>query len=492
MSTTASPRAEKVALRDTAFIVPVRIDSPDRLRNLDLVLTWLDRHFEGHGTLVLEHGRAAEAESTVRERGAEHVFLRSDGCFHKSHVFNLGLAIADRPYVLLYDCDVLVPPRAIESAIEMLRRDEADYVYPYNGVMLEVRCDDDAPGAILDGAFLTSTIVARGEVAEALPGGATCLNGTETEPSTGGALACKRRTLLLQGGFNPNIVSYGCEDTELETRVRKLGARIARLPGFNCFHIRHRRGPDSRYNHLHAANLAEWKKVEAMSGEEVSAYVRNGFRTLKLDANTRLEVVDDRDQYTLRVIPSPKRPLLGAAFVVMLASEPALPGTLVSTLIDEIETGYRGYEIRLVERNGYRHRAVSHRDHVVYESVRGEADYEVLKRLAKELDSPRLFVGSVFMDLHTEAFTAALYFVGVGGGPKAYELASSRALTSADTRGQRVIELIRTRLDRAARSYAFDREALVDWLDREGKPFADEPWHEILDAAHVALRGSTG
>lgn len=489
MSTTASRPGEKTALRDTAFIVPVRIDSPDRLRNLDLVLTWIDRHFEGHETLVLEHSFAAEAESTASERGAEHVFLRSDGCFHKSRVFNLGLALADRPYVLLYDCDVLVPPRAIEKAIVMLRRDEVDYVYPYNGVMLEVRCDDDAPRAILDGVFLASTIVARGEAAEALPDGATYLNGTETEPSTGGALACKRRTLLLHGGFNPNIVSYGCEDTELETRVRKLGARIARLPGFNCFHIRHRRGPDSRYNDLHSANFAEWKKVEAMSGEEVSEYVRNDFRTLKLGGNSRLEIVDTRDQYSLRVVPASTRTQAGAAFVVMLAPEPALPGALVATLIDEIEARMRGYEIRLVERDGYRHRVVSHRDFVVYESVGADSDYEVLRRLGKELDSPRVVVGSVFMDVRAETFAAALATLGAGG-TKACELSSSRALESADARGQRVIGLIRTRMDRAARTFGFDREALVDWLAREGRPLANEPWHEILDAAHVALRGS--
>jgi len=294
--------------------------------------------------------------------------------------------------------------------------------------------------------------------------------------------------LLLHGGFNPNIVSYGCEDTELETRVRKLGARVSRLPGFNCFHVRHRRGPDSRYNDLHAANRAEWKKVEAMSGEEVAEYVRNGFRALKFNASSRLEVVDERDRYSLSVTPGRPRPLVEVAFVIMLAPEPALPGALVTSLVDEIESRYRGYEIRLVERDGYRYRVVSHRDHVVYESIRGEADYEVLRRLGNEIDSPRFVVGSVFLDPRAQDFTATLATLG-GGGMKACELSSSRAPESADTRGQRVSELLRGRVDRAARCFAFDRVALLDWLDREGKPRENEPWHEILDAARVALCG---
>jgi hypothetical protein len=488
MSKLTSQPGERIALGDTAIIVPLRIDSPDRLRNLDLVLTWLDRHFTGHQILVLEHGATAEAESTARRHGAEHVFLRSEGCFHKSRVFNLGLALADRPFVLLYDCDVLVPAPAIERAVDALRRDETDYVYPYNGVMLEVRCDDSDPRSVLDAAFLSSALACRGADTDALPDGATCLNGTVTEPSTGGALACKRRTLLLHGGFNPNIVSYGCEDTELETRVRKLGARVSRLPGFNCFHLRHRRGPDSRYNDLHSANLAEWKKIEAMSGHEVAEYVRNGFRALKFDANSRLEVVDTHDRYSLTVTPARARPVAEVAFVIMLAPEPALPGALVASLIDEIEALYQGYEIRLVEQDGYRYRVVSHRDHVVYESIRGEADYAVLRRLGEELDSPRLVVGSVFLDLRAQAFAASLGTLG-SSGMKACELSSSRAPESAGTRAQRVSELLRGRLDRAARCFAFDRVALLDWLDRGGKSRGNEPWHEILDAARVALSG---
>jgi hypothetical protein len=36
-------------------VIPVRIDSPDRSRNLELVLSWLESRFTGHKTLIVEH-----------------------------------------------------------------------------------------------------------------------------------------------------------------------------------------------------------------------------------------------------------------------------------------------------------------------------------------------------------------------------------------------------------------------------------------------------
>ena len=105
---------KRVALDDVTVIVPVRIDSPDRLRNLGLVLEWLRRSFAGVETLVVEHDAQPRAEAVTAEFGAEYVFIEADGCFHKSRVFNIGIALAGRRFVLLQDCDVLLAAGAVE------------------------------------------------------------------------------------------------------------------------------------------------------------------------------------------------------------------------------------------------------------------------------------------------------------------------------------------------------------------------------------------
>ena len=466
----------RAPLRDAAFIIPVRIDTPDRLRNLELVLAWIDRSFEGAQILVLEHDDAPRAAEAAQRHRVEHSFLRANGHFHKSHVFNLGVAHVDRPFALLYDCDVLVSPRAIVEAIEKLRRGEAEYVYPYNGVMLEARCDDRDPRAILEAPFLRDGARCAEGALDDLPPGVVYLNGTLAEPSTGGVLVCPRRTLLRHGGFNPNILSYGCEDTELETRVVKLGARVVRLGGYNCFHLRHRRGPDSRYNERHAANLAEWKRVEAMSPAEVAEYVASGFR-LPADEVARAHAHD-----APAAAPRPTRSLADTAFIVIVDGGAALPPALVTRLVDEIEAAYRGYEIRLIERDGYRYRTVSHRDYLVYEPIRDEPDDAVLRRVANEVERTLLCVCSVFLDARPERLEAALDEIR-GGGPRARELATVATEAGTGSRAERVVELLRARLAGAARAFACDREALLAWLANAGTGMRWKRWDEILAAA---------
>ena len=475
------PEISRTAIGDVTVVVPVRIDSPDRLRNLDLALSWLTRWFDGQQTLVLEHDSAARATEVAARYGAEHLFIHSDGCFHKSRVFNLGVALAERPIVLLYDCDVLVPAAAVEQAVKAVRRDEADYVYPYNGVMLELRCSDTDARALLH-APAFGAAAALGDAREKPPPGATHLNGSVAAPSTGGALACKRRTLLLHGGFNPNIVSYGCEDTELETRVRKLGARVARVAGYNCFHVHHRRGPDSRYNGLHAANLAEWKKVEAMSPADTAAYVENGFRSLVLDPAHSIEVIDTPERFSLRVAPAEGRSLGDTAILVMLDADPALPVGLVASLIDAIEREYSGYEIHLVERDGYRYRPVSHRDHVIYQPVREEPDLALLERLIGEVECSHLCVCSVFVDTRVERLGEAIEKLRADSAA-AVEVPASEDAGGGDPRTARVVGVLRARAGSRARSFAISRSQLRAWLARAPASVADSRWDVLLAAA---------
>jgi hypothetical protein len=293
---------------------------------------------------------------------------------------------------------------------------------------------------------------------------------------------------LLQGGFNPNIVSYGCEDTELETRVAKLGGRVARLPRYNCFHIRHRRGPDSRYNDLHNANLAEWRKVEAMSSAALADYVQNGFRSIVLSGNSRVEVVDTPERFSVSVLPPTEKAILDTAFVVLMPTEPALPAALVTSLIDRIEASYSGYEIHLLERDAYRYRTVSHRDHVVYASVSGESDRALLERLAGELERTRLCVCSVFLDARPETLGVSLASLGAGAVGTC-ELALSDAPPDADPRQARLSGMLRSRLGGRARSFAFDRATLLECLGSRSAEWRDRSSDEILDAAHAELRG---
>jgi hypothetical protein len=447
-------------LSDFSAIIPVRIDTTDRLRNLRAVLGWFERYVHGAELLVLEHAERAQCEALAREFHAAHFFRPSQGCFHKSRVFNLGLALASRRFALLYDCDVLLDPAALARCAHLLRAGEASFVYPYDGVMLQVRPEAGGrPWELLARAW-------GGGAQDALPPGLEPLHGTPDDPSSGGALAADRRALILAGGLNENIVSYGCEDTELETRLRKLGHAPARLAGFHCFHLHHRRGPDSHYNGLHASNLAEWRKVEAMSPEQVARYVHNGMRALQLDARRPLRIHDTPQRFALELGGSQRHPLPDTAFLLAVPGDLRLPPALISDLLDRLEAAYEAYDFHLVELGAGRHRPLSHREQVVFAAWPDVPRSRWLARALAETDRELLVVCTPFLSAAPEELLPVLQRLGAGepGVIPLSEVAAPGGL------GERVRTALRARLPGPPRPLAARRSELERWQAQAAGP----------------------
>jgi hypothetical protein len=445
------------------------------------VLSWLHDRFAKHRTLVIEHDAAPKTGALAERYGAEHVFIKADGCFHKSRVFNTGIALAGTPYVLLYDCDVLFAAAALCEALEELRTGRTDCVYPYNGVMLQIRCNDGDPQASLDARCLSAAEVFSGAPRERLPTDVEYLHGTIDEPSAGGALMCDRKKLILMGGLNENIVSYGCEDTELETRLVKLGARLARLPERNCFHVHHRRGQDSHYNNFHSANLAEWRKVEAMSKPELERYVRNGFRRLRMDSFRQVKIVDEDDRFGILLGDPAGIEMNDVALAIVLPSETAFPPALVAAMIDDLDKSYDNFELHLFELGGNHYRPVSHRDHVLYRSMSAGEDW--FGALTGDTDRRVLCLCTPFADTSPGVLLAAVGAIR-DGAVDAREIASA---PPPDTRTARLRETLTRVLPTGPRSFAFRREALAAELNRSGEPNRSDAPAERFAAAAESL-----
>ena len=408
-------------LHDVDVVIPVRIDSPDRLENLDTVLSYFDASFHGHRIAVLEHAATPEARACAAAHGADYHFIESRGCFHKSRIFNLGVALADRPYVLLYDCDVLLPPAALVEARRQLAEDRLDFVYPYNGILLQLPRERLRDHGITPSSLLQQLPACVTDRHVALPPGVEFLHGTSAEPSAGAALMAVRRRLVLAGGFNENIVSYGCEDTELATRLRILGERVAWLGDYSAYHVSHRRGTDSHYNNFHRANLAEWRKVEAMDRPTLEGYVRNGFRALQLDSTATLVIENTPDAYAIRLDPAAGTALAEVAFVLPVARPSATMRRLVEGFLDRLDATYDNYELQLIEIGGYDFHSSAHRDHVLY--VHADADQDWLRAAVARTERPVICVCSPLTDIAPAGLLAAV----------AHVLASSHAVARLPT-----------------------------------------------------------
>ena len=106
-------------LKDTTFIIPIRIESEDRLRNVITTCCFLLENF--HTTVIVKE---VDKKSVFKEEAypqiAEyvegftsnllHVFEQSDDpVFYRMRYLNEMLAVSSTQVVANYDCDVLLP-----------------------------------------------------------------------------------------------------------------------------------------------------------------------------------------------------------------------------------------------------------------------------------------------------------------------------------------------------------------------------------------------
>lgn len=384
-------RLGRFELANLSVVIPVRIDSPDRTRNVMLVLDYFKRYFSNLEVLLIEQDKQSRLSRRLKQRPeVDHVFRNTRGCFHKTRVLNLGIALSSRRYILAYDTDVLFRPEAIQMAYEQLVNDMADAVYPYNGVMLQIKHSAIRQSKSLDRAFFRS--LPFRELGKDMNCGGFCelLYGGMSWPCVGGALMFNKRLLLECGGYNENIVSYGAEDGELDIRLRRLGRRIRRLSSFNCYHLEHHRGADSRYNNFKDSNIAEREKVRSMDAGALRRYVHDGFRHLVLDLRDRIRISNTETRYCMVREKLHKRSLDEISLIICSAR--AGRGDGVAGRIDQqlarLEQEYKNYEVIVMELSSMRLRDFHMRAHTVYKRVARIQGWNWLTAELKTLDRP--------------------------------------------------------------------------------------------------------
>jgi hypothetical protein len=129
--------SEPINASDLTVLIPVRIDSSDRLRNLvtctnALLSAMTARIVVGIGDpdVVLEHLDPRVVIQKVHDP--------IDRPFHRTRINNDLARAATTANIAIVDTDVVVPQSQWQLALDSLRADEADLVYPFDGRMVEV------------------------------------------------------------------------------------------------------------------------------------------------------------------------------------------------------------------------------------------------------------------------------------------------------------------------------------------------------------------
>jgi hypothetical protein len=264
------------------FFAHLRIDCPDRLKNLQTILNYYGNEFPDAKFIFVEddkeHNKQLNPPNIKYPKGRTSImFMENPGPWHKTRALNYAVRKATTDIVIQLDVDCIFSSSAIKKCVEQLQNDpELHYGFPYNGYVIDLNYPihdnfiltcydynsllDVLPSKKLPLSYSDENLLVR------------CTSGEHL--GVGGMVVFKRKDYCENGGYNPNFVCWGGDDNEIDKRFIKLGLKSCRITDDEaiCFHLPHKnaiRFENPYYKH----NYEELDKVEKMNKEELISYI---------------------------------------------------------------------------------------------------------------------------------------------------------------------------------------------------------------------------
>ena len=264
-----------VDLSNATFIIPLRIESADRMRNIITLLCFLLGNFDTN-VIVKEVDSEPVFEENVLPQIKEfigndinlvHIFEKSDDpVFYRMHILNEMLAMSKTDVVINYDCDVLMPVETYVNAYESILNGACDVVYPYgNGnFQKQVHVTDEIVSDFLNNDFDLSILDKSSQVSTSDFGWVQFFN----------------RSVYIEGGMeNENFRGSSPEDKERFFRFTTLEYKVGRIDNW-IYHLEHSRGANSwpesiRGNPYMAQNFEVWNHLQTLNKQKLKEYYSN-------------------------------------------------------------------------------------------------------------------------------------------------------------------------------------------------------------------------
>ena len=244
-------------MKDLTFLIPIKIDSNDRLENLTTIVSYLQRCFKDCDIVIIEMDASPKLLYKSILADVKYRFITNDSpYFNKCKAINAGVKIVKTPYFAVYDADVFFNPEAIRIGLNVLKTENVQLIYPYNGNFYNIKRD----------------IIGKLNSATNFDIDMKDCNLVHPQ-SVGGCFITSVECFKEVGGANEHFVSWGFEDNEIPIRYQKLGYNYAHLKEFVCFHIEHCSSDNSGINLLYKNNAFEIEKSKQMDANELRAYI---------------------------------------------------------------------------------------------------------------------------------------------------------------------------------------------------------------------------
>ena len=277
-----------IDLKNVTFIIPLRIDTDDRLRNIILSTSFLLNNFDCK-VIVKESDEMKKFElwalptikSIADTSNLTYQYEENhDDHFHRTRLLNEMVLDAETDIVVNYDSDIILPIKSYVMAKEMLDNREADVVYPYKfgergerKVVLNTSIEDvDDLNSLLKQPIIQEfTTTWKPEALDQSYGYAPHSNGEGWAEY--GMVQFFNKQVYMDGYLeNENFIAYAPEDVERHHRWLTLGYKIGRVENY-AYHMEHKRTPNSSYNNpFMMRNNQLWDYLKGLSMNELIEY----------------------------------------------------------------------------------------------------------------------------------------------------------------------------------------------------------------------------
>jgi len=267
---------------DIAYIIPIRIDTLDRVKNLNSLLSLFSINTTRPYFLIINDDLEPDKDLLKKIKWkytsyCDVYFLENKDSFNRGLCFNKGYDILQknnikRSCLVCGDTDVFIKPEYIFEGYKNIKQDNFKCVFPNNGFFIDVKSNTrDTFLNDLDFNILESQLPDFKELKMLY-----CDKDISVMHNNykSGCVMFSTDSYKEVNGYNPNFWGWGYEDDELVNRMEKLDTKLKRINDEKAiaWHMSHP-GTVKAANPHYQLNHDLCKKVEHMTNEEVAQYI---------------------------------------------------------------------------------------------------------------------------------------------------------------------------------------------------------------------------
>ena len=253
---------------DLTFLIPTRIETEDRLRNIISSVSYLLKHTDAKVIVkeVAPHNNFLFRALPIIKKYVDITNLTSlyeesnEPLFCKSKVLNDLIVASETKFVANYDTDCILPLDSYYNAYHLLESNQVDVVYPYQCGIYQWRStyNMDTFNSFMN--TLSTNVLDKDK--------------SLSNSTIGWTQFINRQKYIESYMMNENFISWGCEDDEFYFRMSTLGNRIARVEDY-VYHLEHSRTENSWFSNPNFNNNWQlWHTIKTFDRNQLIQYYK--------------------------------------------------------------------------------------------------------------------------------------------------------------------------------------------------------------------------